>query len=301
MRTEMNENRNMNESKYIVSADKVWELAQQIRKNRPIVHCITNAVTVNDCANILLAVGASPTMAHHPLEVEEITAGAAALVCNFGATCDYEAMLTAGEKARVLDHPIVVDPVGVSGSGYRRGLCLEFLEKIHPTCIRGNYSEIRALMENHSTVTGVDAAVTELGVSGTGQDTVAEEAKRQQFFEQMKEFARQHKVILIASGAVDLITDGNTHYQVYNGHSDMARITGSGCMSSVMLGAFFSQEKSVQGAVASCGWMGIAGELAAERTREVCGGTMTFREKFIDAVSLMEHEKLERLHVHLDM
>ena len=111
MRTEMNENRNMNESKYIVSADKVWELAQQIRKNRPIVHCITNAVTVNDCANILLAVGASPTMAHHPLEVEEITAGAAALVCNFGATCDYEAMLTAGKKARVLEHPIVVDPV----------------------------------------------------------------------------------------------------------------------------------------------------------------------------------------------
>lgn len=102
------------------SGEKVVEIYEKIQQKRPIIHCITNAVTVNDCANILLAAGASPTMAHHPCEVEEITAGTAALICNFGAISDYEAMKTAGKRAHALGHPIVIDPVGVSGSSYRR-------------------------------------------------------------------------------------------------------------------------------------------------------------------------------------
>ena len=97
------------------SGEKVVEIYEKIQQKRPIIHCITNAVTVNDCANILLAAGASPTMAHHPCEVEEITAGTAALICNFGAISDYEAMKTAGKRAHALGHPIVIDPVGVFG------------------------------------------------------------------------------------------------------------------------------------------------------------------------------------------
>ena len=104
------------------SGEKVVEIYEKIQQKRPIIHCITNAVTVNDCANILLAAGASPTMAHHPCEVEEITAGTAALICNFGAISDYEAMKTAGKRAHALGHPIVIDPVGVSGSSYRLSL-----------------------------------------------------------------------------------------------------------------------------------------------------------------------------------
>lgn len=119
------------------SGEKVVEIYEKIQQKRPIIHCITNAVTVNDCANILLAAGASPTMAHHPCEVEEITAGTAALICNFGAISDYEAMKTAGKRAHALGHPIVIDPVGVSGSSYRREKCLELMKIIHPTCIRG--------------------------------------------------------------------------------------------------------------------------------------------------------------------
>lgn len=102
------------------SGEKVVEIYEKIQQKRSIIHCITNAVTVNDCANILLAAGASPTMAHHPCEVEEITAGTASLICNFGAISDYEAMKTAGKRAHALGHPIVIDPVGVSGSSYRR-------------------------------------------------------------------------------------------------------------------------------------------------------------------------------------
>ena len=234
------------------SGKKVAEIYEKIQRKRPIIHCITNAVTVNDCANILLAAGASPTMAHHPCEVEEITAGTASLICNFGAISDYEAMKTAGKRAHALGHPIVIDPVGVSGSSYRREKCLELMKIIHPTCIRGNYSEIQALLHNCGTVTGVDAA----------EDALA-------------------------------ITDGSCVYRCHNGSPMMARITGSGCMSTVMLGAFLSAENSVESAVACCAFTGIAGELAAKETTAQKRGTMTFRNWFIDAVSLMTPEQLE--------
>ena len=121
------------------SGEKVVEIYEKIQQKRPIIHCITNAVTVNDCANILLAAGASPTMAHHPCEVEEITAGTAALICNFGAISDYEAMKTAGKRAHALGHPIVIDPVGVSGSSYRREKCLELMKSdLYPGKLFGN-------------------------------------------------------------------------------------------------------------------------------------------------------------------
>ena len=202
-----------------LSEEKIVELYRTMEQKRPIVHCITNAVTVNDCANILLAVGASPTMAHHPMEAAEITQGATSLVCNFGAIADYEAMLLAGRKAHELDHAIVVDPVGVSGSTYRREKCIEFIEAVHPTCIRGNYSEIRALMENCTTITGVDAAP---------EDAHLDEQE-----------------------------------------------------------AFLGVEKSFASAAAAVTFMGMAGERAAAKTREIGGGTMTFRQLFIDEIYLL--------------
>ena len=177
-----------------ISEKYIADLYNKIQEERPIIHCITNAVTVNDCANILLAAGASPTMAHHPLEVEEITAGTKALVCNFGAIADYEAMEKAGRVADELGHAIVIDPVGVSGSSYRREKCQTLIENIHPTCIRGNYSEIRALMEHCSTVTGVDSGDKNL-------DTEA-----------MRQYADKYHLIMIASGEKDIITDGTAIY-----------------------------------------------------------------------------------------
>ena len=256
-------------------------LHEQIKTNRPIIHCITNAVTVNDCANILLAAGASPTMAHHPLEVEEITEGTAALVCNMGAIDNYEAMEKAGLRASKLGHAIVVDPVGVSGSSYRRGKCLELIDAIHPTCIRGNYSEIRALLDHRSTMAGVDASPLDAGG-----------AKQEDLMHAMQHYATEKKRILIASGATDIITDGNITCLCENGDPLMASITGSGCMSSVLLGAFLSVEKSLFSAVASCVFMGIAGELAAKKTSECNGGTMTFGNMLIDAISQMDEKPI---------
>ena len=252
----------------------------EIKKQHPVIHCITNTVTVNDCANILLAIGASPVMAHHPLEVAEITEGPSALVCNMGAIADYEAMLAAGHRAKELDHPVIIDPVGVAGSSYRRTMCRSLIQSLRPTCIRGNYSELRALMQNRKTAAGVDAAP---------EDAVT---TNEQWISDLKAYARTEQMIVIASGETDIITDGMTVYLCHNGDPLMAKITGSGCMSSCLLGTFMGIEASLESAASCCAFMGIAGELAASRTHQWEGGTMTFRMKLIDAVSLMQTEEL---------
>ena len=252
----------------------------EIKKQHPVIHCITNTVTVNDCANILLAIGASPVMAHHPLEVAEITEGTSALVCNMGAIADYEAMLAAGHRAKELGHAIVIDPVGVAGSSYRRAQCQALIQALRPTCIRGNYSELRALMQNRKTAAGVDAAP---------EDAVT---TNEQWISDLKAYARTEQMIVIASGETDIITDGTTVYLCHNGDPLMAKITGSGCMSSCLLGTFMGIEASLESAASCCAFMGIAGELAASRTHQWEGGTMTFRMKLIDAVSLMQTEEL---------
>ena len=252
----------------------------EIKKQHPVIHCITNTVTVNDCANILLAIGASPVMTHHPLEVAEITEGTSALVCNMGAIADYEAMLAAGHRAKELGHPVIIDPVGVAGSSYRRTMCRSLIQSLRPTCIRGNYSELRALMQNRKTAAGVDAAP---------EDAVT---TNEQWIFDLKAYARTEQMIVIASGETDIITDGMTVYLCHNGDPLMAKITGSGCMSSCLLGTFMGIEASLESAASCCAFMGIAGELAASRTHQWEGGTMTFRMKLIDAVSLMQTEEL---------
>lgn len=149
-------------------------------------------------------------MAHHPQEAAEISAGCDALVCNFGAIADYEAMKSAALMATRLGHPIVIDPVGVSGSTYRRTKCIELIKKAGADCIRGNYSEIAALIKNDRTVVGVDAMQQQI-------DTQA-----------MQEFARQNRLFLWASGETDILTDGERLWYCKNGDPLMARITGSG-------------------------------------------------------------------------
>ena len=240
----------------------------RIKKSRPVIHCITNTVTVNDCANLALALGASPTMAHHEKEVEEIAAGADALVCNLGATECMDAMFLAGRKAHDLGHPIVLDPVGVAGSSYRRKKCMDLIHYINPTCIRGNYSELLALMEQHNTAIGVDTADKSLDPQS------------------LKQLAEDLHCILVASGPKDWITDGMRIESCERGHAMMAYITGSGCMSTVAIGIFLTADVSLESVAASCAFMGKAGEIAAKGTKEAHGGTMTFHDLFLDQISL---------------
>lgn len=268
-----------------VSAEIIWDLWTKIQEERPVIHCITNVITINDCANILLAAGASPTMAHHPLEAAEVTEGCRSLVCNLGATENFEAILTAGKRASQILHPVVLDPVGVSGSSFRRGLCFELMGQVKPSCIRGNLSEIKALATDSRTTAGVDAAKEDT-IQG---DSLEDHAVL------VRNFAARCGTIVIASGETDLISDGITVYAVHNGSKIMSKITGSGCMASSLLGAFLSVRNSMESAVSACAVMGICGELAGRRNRELRGGTGTYRTQLIDAVSLLKKSQVKEL------
>lgn len=258
-----------------ITEEYAKQLCHQIQSTKPVIHCITNTITINDCANVLLACGASPTMAHHPAEVAEITSAASALVCNLGATENYDAMVNACKAAGEVKHPVVIDPVGISGSTFRRNFINELIEINKPACIRGNYSEIRALMENRNTIAGVDAADKKIDISD------------------MKSYAASHGIILAASGPTDIITDGRNVIYCNNGDGMMTRITGSGCMLSALIGAFLSVDSSVYSVAACCCMYGAAGEIASGMTRENGGGTMTFHDKFIDVISLIESQKID--------
>lgn len=248
-----------------MTASDLWKIHEKISKTRPLVHCITNPVTINDCANVLLAVGARAIMASHVDEVEDIQQGASALVLNLGGIANFNAMTRAAKAASSLGHPVVVDPVGVSASGLRRRACLELLTSHLVTCVRGNGSEIAALLSESRTATGLEAE----GISGdVCPNAVA--------------LARRHSCTVVSSGATDVITDGKSVFAVSNGDAMMTRITGSGCMSTTLIGAFYSMENSILAAVASCAYMGICGEVAAKDTRSLGRGTGTFRTFLID-------------------
>jgi hydroxyethylthiazole kinase len=264
-----------------ISEKEIWNLWCTMQEKKPLVHCITNIVTVNDCANIVLAAGGSPTMAHHPLEVAEIAEGCDSLVCNMGAMESYEAMLVAGKAAKKAGHPIVLDPVGASGASYRREKTIELIEQIKPEVIRGNYSEIRALAMDQRTQIGVDAA----------EETAFSEYENKTI---VQEYAKKTNAIVIASGSTDIISDGINTCMVSSGSRFMSRITGAGCMETALLGTFMGAQSSFNSAAAACLVMGICGELAEEKTHENSGGTMTFRMYLIDAVSTLTEEDLKK-------
>lgn len=234
-----------------------------------LVHCITNFVTVNDCANALLAVGASPIMAHHIKEVEQIQKGADALVCNLGATDDYDAMKLAYKEAVRDKHVIVIDPVGVGASSFRRDFFYELLSIGKPDCVRGNYSEIIALAEGLNTSKGVDALINNDNIEGKVLDAC-------------KALAHKTDSVVIASGVIDYLSEGDESISYKGGSALMSRVTGMGCMQSALLGAYLTKDALLQSAYICCKTFGEAGEKAEEITKIKNAGTMTFKNEFLD-------------------
>ena len=207
---------------------KLEKALTAVQKKKPLVQCITNFVTVNDCANIILASGGSPTMASHPLEVEEAVAGVQALVCNLGAIEKLESMVLAGKEANRIGKPVILDPVGAGGTKLRRDAVNQLLKEVHFSVIRGNASEIRYLAGQQSTGSGVDVSsldeITEENLSAT--------------VSMAEELAGKLYTVIAISGKVDVISDGKRSCVLRNGCATMARITGSGCMLTSLIGAF---------------------------------------------------------------
>lgn len=260
------------------------EVLTAVQIKKPLVQCITNFVTVNDCANIILASGGSPTMASHLREVEEAVAGVQALVCNLGAIEKVDAMILAGKEANRLGKPVVLDPVGAGGTKLRRDAAKRLLEEVQFAVIRGNASEIRYLAGQQSTGSGVD-------VSSLDEITKENLSAAVSMAEELA--GKLHTVIAI-SGKIDVISDGKRSCILRNGCATMARITGSGCMLTSLIGAFCGAwDDTFLAACAAMAVMGISGEIAEEKRLRNGTGNATFRNDLIDAVFNMTEEKMK--------
>ena len=258
---------------------------RRVREAAPLVDCITNFVTVNDCANIILAAGGSPSMAEDIREVAECAAAADALVCNLGAVEKVPSMQVAGQAANKAGRPVVFDPVAAGGTSLRRWQSAELLNTVHFTAIRGNASEIRALAES--------------GVGGHGVDVDAQDVISQDTLSRAvdaaRKLAQKTGSVVAVSGPLDVVSDGKQTVILKNGCATMARITGSGCMLTALTGAFcgaLPEEPfaAVCGAVAA---MGVAGELAEVRRLQNGTGNATFRTDLIDAIFNLTEEQVE--------
>jgi len=267
---------------------ELFDVLEQVRSRAPLIQCITNFVTVNDCANILLAAGASPTMAQDIREVEEAVADADGLVCNLGAIDLVDSMILAGKRANELGIPVVLDPVAVGGTMIRRESSARLLEEVHFTAIRGNASEIRALAGQMSRGSGVDVVSWDAITKGNLPQSVA----------LISNLAQRTGAVIAVSGSMDVVADGKKTILLHNGCPTMARITGSGCMLTTLIGGFCAAtpKHPFEATCAAMAAMGVCGDLAEEKRLRNKTGNATFRTDLIDAVfNLTEQELKERI------
>lgn len=200
------------------------KVLDRLGAKRPLIHCISNIVSANDCANLLLAVGASPIMAQAPEEMPDIVRAAQAVVLNTGTPSEekFLACTLAGEAANRNGIPVVLDPVGIGASPWRLGHIFRLLERVHPTLLRVNYGEACALLERPAAEQGVDSAAST-------------RSQRQQLAQAL---AQRFECVVLLSGTEDVVSDGIQSVTVSGGSRWMRQITGAGCMLSALCGAF---------------------------------------------------------------
>lgn len=263
------------------------KIFENVRKNCPLIHNITNYVTVNDCANIVIACGASPIMADDEDEASDITSICNALNINIGTlnSRTIKSMLIAGKKSNELNHPVVLDPVGVGASNLRTNVAMQLLKEIKFTVIRGNVSEIKTLALGIGSTKGVDANAADK-VSKENLDDMVSFAKS---------FSEKTGAIIAMTGTIDIVANNSKAYCIFNGHPMMSSISGTGCQLSAMVAAFVAAnpENTLEATKAAVSLMGYAGEIAHERL-SINDGNATYRNYIIDAIYTMTPEKLMR-------
>ena len=242
-------------------------ILNEIRNNSPLVHNITNYVVMNNTANALLSVGASPVMAHSLDEVEDIISISSSLVINMGTLSELwvDSMIKAGKKANELKKPIVFDPVGIGASSYRTEIAKEIIEKTSPSVIRGNASEIMVLAQLSSVTKGVDST-----------------AKTVEALDGAIQLSKELNNTVVVSGETDYIVTRNKVSSVNNGREIMSKVTGMGCTATSVIGASIAVEDDVhEAAVFSMALMGVAGEIAESKSN----GPGSFQISFLDTLS----------------
>jgi hydroxyethylthiazole kinase len=261
-----------------ITPERIWADFRTLREMTPLVLSLTNSVVREFTANALLALGASPIMSDAFEEITELVGVASALNLNIGTPTPRsdEAMALAAAAAKAKGIPIALDPVAVGATQMRRKLVDRLLSIAIPTVIRGNQAEIAALAGLSSDARGVDAV-------GNLEQAPAV----------VCQLAKQIGTIVVASGATDYISDGDTVIAIDNGHPLMPRTTGSGCVATALIAAFLSvSSPAISAAVSAMVVMNLAGELAADHSRT--DGPGSFRVRFLDAFDRLEPEYMER-------
>jgi hydroxyethylthiazole kinase len=263
------------------------EIFYNVKLNQPLVHNITNYVTANDCANLLLACGASPIMADDILEAEEITSISSSLVMNIGTLHErtVEAMIAAGKKSNELGHPVILDPVGAGASEFRTDTIIRLLNEVSFAVISGNMSEIRAVSGNCKSTKGVDADASHAVTEDNLKEMIEFAAK----------LSQRTGAVIVITGAIDIIADTKIAFISRNGHPMMSKVTGTGCMLSAAIGAFCAANplNIAEAAAAAVCMLGLCGEMAYRKVLDTDGGTASFKLHFMDYVSKIDAEMLQ--------
>ena len=260
------------------------KIIENLRSIRPIVHCLTNYVTVNDCANALLAVGGSPIMADEIEEMRDIVSLSSAIVINIGTlnSTKVKSMIVAGKMANSLGKPVILDPVGVGASDFRKEVVKTFLKEIKFTAIRGNASEIRTLLDFSTKVGGVDASIDDK-INENSISSMANIALS---------VSKNTSSVIAVTGEKDIIAFEDKYAVISNGVPQMGNITGTGCMLSAISGAFLCAGNAFDAVIASVSTMGICGERAYAKTENL--GTGSMRVNLIDELSKINDFTLEK-------
>lgn len=258
----------------MISKESLIRDLNAVRSQSPLVQNITNYVAMNTTANALLAVGASPVMAHAVEEVVDMANIASSLVINIGTLSKnwVDAMIKAGKAAQEKDIPVIFDPVGAGATAYRTETSLQIISECHPTVIRGNASEITSLVEEKGNTKGVDS-------SATSESAV--------YHAQL--LAENTGAVVVISGTVDYIIDSQSLIEVRNGSPLMGKVTGLGCTATAIVGAFAAVNKNYLHAAAhAMTVMGITGEIAAKKS----AGPGTMQMHFLDALYMLSQNEI---------
>lgn len=256
--------------------DDINDIRLKVKKKSPLIHCITNPISINQCANAVLAVGARPIMAEHPREVCEITKSAHSLLLNLGNITDVrmESMMISAKTANEKNIPIVLDLVGIACSKLRKEFAKEIISKFSLSIIKGNYSEINALYNDSYTGSGVDAD-TSLSEDALSKVSV--------------NLSKKTGSVIVASGKTDIITDSKSLIYAYNGCVQLASVTGTGCMLGTLASCYLSVCSDIRSAITACSVLGISGFLAQSDK-----GNGSFMVNLMDALSVLKDSDIEK-------
>jgi len=264
----------------------IKEIMRNVKEKNPLVHCITNYVTVNDCANIILASGASPIMADDASEVEDIVSISSALVLNIGTLNErtVNSMLIAGKKANELNIPVIFDPVGAGASKFRTEVTRKIMNEIDLALITGNISEIKTIVKGSGKTKGVDASK---------EDEIKEE-NIDIIIDMAKKLSKDTNAIISITGEIDVIANENDAYIVRNGHKIMPMITGTGCMLTSIIGGYIAANPGniLKATTVATALMGLSGERAFKKIEKNNEGTSSFRNYLIDNIYLINEEDI---------